>query len=338
MPRHSGTGHRGWTSTWRKPSGRWAPSGCGSGASTSARPGTASRPDRTPSTSCCAAGRSPRGPAPSPPAPATSRRAGEFPRSASRPECPVERAGPHRLLGLELPTTGAAVIYPEGLPATALAGALRGALRHGRGQRDLLPAALARARVEAWAEQTPRRFVFAVKASRYLTHVKRLKAIGPGAKRFLRAARSRWPRRASWARCCGSCPENFQRDDDRLAETLEASAPGSPLLRVPSPELVHRRRSMPCSRRHRCRAGDRRPPRAPVPDPRDHRGLDLRSLPLRAAAGGAATTPSASWRSGSAGSLPGARELEVFALLQQRLGGLRPPRRPLAGRSAFIRA
>ena len=38
--------------------------------------------------------------------------------------------------------------------------------------------------VKTWAEQTPRRFVFAVKASRYLTHVKRLKAIGAGAKRF----------------------------------------------------------------------------------------------------------------------------------------------------------
>ncbi len=71
-----------------------------------------------------------------------------------------------------------------------------------------------------WAEQTPRRFVFAVKASRYLTHVKRLKTIGAGAKRFfdplepLVKARKLGP--VLW-----QLPENFQRDDDRLGKALE---------------------------------------------------------------------------------------------------------------------
>ncbi len=38
--------------------------------------------------------------------------------------------------------------------------------------------------VNTWVEQTPRGFLFAVKASRYLTHVKRLKTVDVGTKRF----------------------------------------------------------------------------------------------------------------------------------------------------------
>lgn len=39
--------------------------------------------------------------------------------------------------------------------------------------------------VARWVEQTPEDFLFAVKASRYLTHVKRLRDLGPGLERFL---------------------------------------------------------------------------------------------------------------------------------------------------------
>lgn len=74
--------------------------------------------------------------------------------------------------------------------------------------------------VATWAEQTPSRFVFAVKASRYLTHVKRLKGVGPGAKRFIEPlgplAKARKLGPVLW-----QLPESFQRDDDRLAATLE---------------------------------------------------------------------------------------------------------------------
>ncbi|MGB2952908.1 MAG: DUF72 domain-containing protein, partial [Gaiellaceae bacterium] len=38
--------------------------------------------------------------------------------------------------------------------------------------------------VANWVEQTPAGFCFAVKASRYLTHVKRLTDLGPGIERF----------------------------------------------------------------------------------------------------------------------------------------------------------
>jgi uncharacterized protein YecE (DUF72 family) len=79
--------------------------------------------------------------------------------------------------------------------------------------------------VKTWAEQTPEGFIFAVKASRYLTHVKRLKGIGEGARRFfdplaaLAAARKLGP--VLW-----QLPETFQRDDDRLGAALEALPKG----------------------------------------------------------------------------------------------------------------
>src|SRR3712207_1828005 len=52
-------------------------------------------------------------------------------------------AGPDRLLGLELPQLARALLSARPAGA-ALARALRRALRHRRGERDLLPAAVAR--------------------------------------------------------------------------------------------------------------------------------------------------------------------------------------------------
>jgi uncharacterized protein YecE (DUF72 family) len=72
-----------------------------------------------------------------------------------------------------------------------------------------------------WAEETPRRFRFSVKASRYLTHIKRLAEVGRGAERFferiepLTDAGKLGP--VLW-----QFPENFHRDDERLASGLEA--------------------------------------------------------------------------------------------------------------------
>jgi uncharacterized protein YecE (DUF72 family) len=74
--------------------------------------------------------------------------------------------------------------------------------------------------VEAWASETPRDFVFAVKASRYLTHMKRLTEMTVGVERFyeriepLRKARKLGP--VLW-----QLPERFLRDDDRLRSALE---------------------------------------------------------------------------------------------------------------------
>ena len=79
--------------------------------------------------------------------------------------------------------------------------------------------------VAAWVEQTPPGFVFAVKASRYLTHVKRLTDLGRGIKRYyaclepLVASPKLGP--VLW-----QLPATFRRDDDRLAAALAAFPPG----------------------------------------------------------------------------------------------------------------
>jgi uncharacterized protein YecE (DUF72 family) len=84
---------------------------------------------------------------------------------------------------------------------------------------------ISRAAVEGWVQQTPASFVFAVKASRYLTHVRRLMEIDDGVARFyeriepLIAARRLGP--VLW-----QLPENFHRDDARLAGALRALPPG----------------------------------------------------------------------------------------------------------------
>ena len=79
--------------------------------------------------------------------------------------------------------------------------------------------------VERWVEQTPDRFVFAVKSSRYLTHVKRLTDLDSGLRRFyeridpLVASPKLGP--VLW-----QLPATFKRDDERLASALEAFPPG----------------------------------------------------------------------------------------------------------------
>jgi uncharacterized protein YecE (DUF72 family) len=83
-------------------------------------------------------------------------------------------------------------------------------------------------RVEAvarWVEQSPPGFLFAVKASRYLTHVKRLRELGEGVERFYAhiepLARSPKMGPVLW-----QLPRTFKRDDERLAAALAALPPG----------------------------------------------------------------------------------------------------------------
>ncbi len=73
--------------------------------------------------------------------------------------------------------------------------------------------------VARWVEQTPEDFPFSVKASRYLTHVKRLRDLGPGLERFLERIE---PLLASpkLGPLLWQLPPTFRRDDDRLAEAL----------------------------------------------------------------------------------------------------------------------
>ena len=79
--------------------------------------------------------------------------------------------------------------------------------------------------VARWVEQTPKDFVFTVKASRYLTHMKRLRDLKPGIGRVyeriepLVEAKRLGP--VVW-----QLPENFHRDDDLLAKALDQLPPG----------------------------------------------------------------------------------------------------------------
>jgi uncharacterized protein YecE (DUF72 family) len=72
----------------------------------------------------------------------------------------------------------------------------------------------------AWVDQTPPGFLFAVKASRYLTHIRRLRDLERGIGRFweplepLREAGRLGP--VLW-----QLPANFHRDDDALAAVLQ---------------------------------------------------------------------------------------------------------------------
>jgi uncharacterized protein YecE (DUF72 family) len=83
----------------------------------------------------------------------------------------------------------------------------------------------ARAAVEGWARQSPPGFLFAVKASRYLTHIKRLTDMRAGVARFyeriepLLEAGKLGP--VLW-----QLPGNFRRDDERLASALDALPEG----------------------------------------------------------------------------------------------------------------
>jgi uncharacterized protein YecE (DUF72 family) len=75
--------------------------------------------------------------------------------------------------------------------------------------------------VANWVEQTPDGFQFAIKASRYLTHVKRLRELPKGIGRFSERLEPllETPKMGPvlW-----QLPPGFKRDDDRLAEALEA--------------------------------------------------------------------------------------------------------------------
>ena len=79
--------------------------------------------------------------------------------------------------------------------------------------------------VQGWVEQTPDDFVFAVKMSRYVTHVKRLRDLPPSMELFYSRieplVRSRKLGPVLW-----QLPPTFHRDDERLAGALGRLPPG----------------------------------------------------------------------------------------------------------------
>ena len=79
--------------------------------------------------------------------------------------------------------------------------------------------------VARWVEQTPPNFLFAVKASRYLTHVKRLRDLGRGLERYY-AAIEPLVRSPKLGPVLWQLPPNFKRDDERLAAALDRLSRG----------------------------------------------------------------------------------------------------------------
>jgi uncharacterized protein YecE (DUF72 family) len=74
--------------------------------------------------------------------------------------------------------------------------------------------------VNRWAEQTPTDFVFSPKASRYLTHIKRLTQPKGGVERFYEPLRG-LVEAGKMGPVVWQLPPNFRRDDERLAGALD---------------------------------------------------------------------------------------------------------------------
>ena len=79
--------------------------------------------------------------------------------------------------------------------------------------------------VTRWVEETTPGFVFAVKASRYLTHVKRLTELGSGIQRFYERLEP-LVRSPKLGPVLWQLPANFRRNDDRLGAVLDALPQG----------------------------------------------------------------------------------------------------------------
>jgi uncharacterized protein YecE (DUF72 family) len=81
------------------------------------------------------------------------------------------------------------------------------------------------AAVSGWVEHTPPGFVFAAKASRFLTHMKRLTDMDRGTQRFYERIE---PLVSSpkFGPVLWQLPPNFHRNDERLAAALAALPPG----------------------------------------------------------------------------------------------------------------
>jgi uncharacterized protein YecE (DUF72 family) len=79
--------------------------------------------------------------------------------------------------------------------------------------------------VAAWVEATPPTFLFAVKASRYLTHMKRLTDLERGVERFYERI-DPLVRSPKMGPVLWQLPENFHRNDERLDSALASLPPG----------------------------------------------------------------------------------------------------------------
>jgi uncharacterized protein YecE (DUF72 family) len=78
-----------------------------------------------------------------------------------------------------------------------------------------------RSAVRGWVDESPPGFLFSVKASRYLTHIKRLTDLTQGVKRFYERLEPLLDS-PKLGPVLWQLPANFHRDDERLAAALDA--------------------------------------------------------------------------------------------------------------------
>jgi uncharacterized protein YecE (DUF72 family) len=155
--------------------------------------------------------------------------------------------------------------------------------------------------VEGWVVQTPPGFVFAVKASRYLTHIRRLTDLEGGIRRFyeriepLRRSPKLGP--VLW-----QLPPTFKRNDERLTSALEALPEGRHCFEFREPSW-YAEEIYALLRAHGAALVIPDSPKYPF------RALELTadwtSASIMEAGGGAETTQPGSWRSGRSGSPAG---------------------------------
>ncbi|MGH3072222.1 MAG: DUF72 domain-containing protein [Gaiellaceae bacterium] len=79
--------------------------------------------------------------------------------------------------------------------------------------------------VQGWVDQTPDEFCFAIKMSRYVTHVKRLRELPPSLERFYSRLEP-LVRSPKLGPMLWQLPPTFHRDDARLARALAQLPPG----------------------------------------------------------------------------------------------------------------
>src|SRR5829696_6532314 len=221
------------------------------------------------------------------------------------------------MLGLELSGLARAGL-PRGPARPPLARALRHAVRHGRGQLDLLPP---RPTVRGRELAAPDAGALHVRREGQPVHDPHEAPARPRGVDEALLPGHRAPGRLAEARA-GAVAAAGAGEDRRAAAGVRArrAAPGTPLLRVPPSELVLRRGARPTALPPR-RARHRPPPRAALAAARAHRGLDVPALPLRRARPARELLRDGAAGVGLAGARPG-RARRGVRVLQQRLGGL----------------
>ena len=160
--------------------------------------------------------------------------------------------------------------------------------------------------VENWVNQTPPAFLFAVKASRYLTHIRRLVNVGDGVARFY-APLQPLIDAGRLGPILWQLPENFHRDDGRLDGWLEliATAPQGSTRSSSATRAGSHRRSRESSATTASRSRSAITPSARS-KPMRRRPGGASSASITAAAVATGTIRGPSWRGGLSASNAGA--------------------------------